>query len=819
MAELLYNYYDKIFLQVQTADWNSVWFHLAIGMPQGCTASTIMFDVAFQLLLDIHAYLMTDVKKNGYTLTKTEIHISQPTYADDIALVAKNPQVTQKSIDAFSRALCWSKTMNPKPSKCKSLAFRKFMPKEKQVKFKARQKVQYSSFDPLLVVKYFDMKGKVLSKHPIGYIGDDDPPLFKYLGMKIQWDLRMENVVEEITNKLTKWLALVDGTLLTGPMKAWITNFHICSKLSWVLMIYNFSNSQAERWNDLTHSMYRKWMGLAKSAEASILYRSRVHFGLQFKHLREMQDQLQVTKWHIIKYSDDPNAKRLYEYKLKRDEKGHFGTGRKSTPRLKLEQSERNVTLDGMARGNTGVTGLGFLKSDKLPVTKKDKRKKLLSDLKRECEEKRLSILHTYEMQNNWMQYGLDTVHMAMTKDLTWNKILNKYSESFVKFVLNAQTNTLPSGDNLRRWDISKNVVCGLCNNVTVTLKHILAGCPYVREFENKQPSEDRYTWRHNCVLLELSRAILKKLRVVNNSPIDHSTKILGQPFVKAGGKRTSKPVKHKQKSILDDARDWKCNFDLPEVLLPGQKQLIFPQDVLVTSFRPDGYIISRQKKIIIIGPEMTCPMDENIAAWHLRKTTKYMKEFLDALKKIGWTVFDLSIEVGAQGWVPPSTFKLLRKLGFTSKETASITDNMRDLARKCSWVIFINRDNKNFAPWRICIDQSPMRSLSEGLLDHFDKKDVVSPKESEHYKLIDSIKNSNNIQLSVDEMDEKHTSDNEDKLNRVDFNYDTINQYDSGNNEHKNKTTSKINGGKPKKEIPITNLRRSERLKSQKNK
>ena len=53
ICELLFRYYDEIFLQVATEDWRSDWFHLAIGVPQGCTASTIMFDVAFQVVIDI----------------------------------------------------------------------------------------------------------------------------------------------------------------------------------------------------------------------------------------------------------------------------------------------------------------------------------------------------------------------------------------------------------------------------------------------------------------------------------------------------------------------------------------------------------------------------------------------------------------------------------------------------------------------------------------------------------------------------------------------------------------------------------------------
>src|SRR4051812_9823067 len=51
ICELFFRYYDEIFLAVVTEDWRSDWFQLAIGVPQGCAASTTIFDVAFQVLI------------------------------------------------------------------------------------------------------------------------------------------------------------------------------------------------------------------------------------------------------------------------------------------------------------------------------------------------------------------------------------------------------------------------------------------------------------------------------------------------------------------------------------------------------------------------------------------------------------------------------------------------------------------------------------------------------------------------------------------------------------------------------------------------
>ena len=95
-----------------------------------------------------------------------------------------------------------------------------------------------------------------------------------------------------------------------------------------VVNVQNFSDTDAKKWQDHIHRRYRKWFGLAKSAEA-ILYCSHEHFGLKLKNLKEMQQQLQVSKWHIMKNSKDVESKKVYQYRLDLDRKGLIGQGRK----------------------------------------------------------------------------------------------------------------------------------------------------------------------------------------------------------------------------------------------------------------------------------------------------------------------------------------------------------------------------------------------------------------------------------------------------------------------------------------------------------
>src|ERR1700759_1548356 len=136
MMELLFKYQERIYLRVETDKWISKWFHLAIGVPRGCTGSTMVFDVDFQILLDLHKWLMRGLNPApGYTLSSTKIRIRVRAYADDVETIGESPEQWQQSICAFQQALEWTKSMKAKATKCRSLALRKFHKEEKQTKF------------------------------------------------------------------------------------------------------------------------------------------------------------------------------------------------------------------------------------------------------------------------------------------------------------------------------------------------------------------------------------------------------------------------------------------------------------------------------------------------------------------------------------------------------------------------------------------------------------------------------------------------------------------------------------------------------------
>ena len=168
-------------------------------------------------------------------------------------------------------------------------------------------------------------------------------------------------------------------------------------------------------------------------------------------------------------------------------------------------------------------------------------------------------------------------------------------------------------------------------------------------------------------------------------------------PAVRAGD-TPSRNGSRKNYGILYEARDWVCDFDLPELHRTSPYQ--FPVDVDITSLVCDGYIISRSRRICIIL-ELTVPMEENIEYWHQIKLGKY-----STLQSPGWHIHYFSIEVGCRGFVPPRFSGISRLLGFDTSEFKRLRDNLQLVVRKCSYIIWLNRFNKDFnSTFRISVD------------------------------------------------------------------------------------------------------------------
>ena len=140
-----------------------------------------------------------------------------------------------------------------------------------------------------------------------------------------------------------------------------------------------------------------------------------------------------------------------------------------------------------------------------------------------------------------------------MAEDLTWQRILHGYSSRLLKFIINFRSSTLPSPGNLSRWGKGANHSCGLCNEEKATISHTMNFCPWVRK-QSKIGVEDRYTWRHNCVLSVLINHIAAAIKRRQTDVISSVNK--GIRFVKSGWQPKVRQDKPKRYGLEDKAHD-----------------------------------------------------------------------------------------------------------------------------------------------------------------------------------------------------------------------------------------------------------------------
>jgi len=85
-----------LFATVEEGDWCSRCFTYEIGVFQGCVISPLLFNMVFNLLLDLLSAL---TEERGYQLKATGKKIHDLAYADDLSLVASSVSKAQMSLD------------------------------------------------------------------------------------------------------------------------------------------------------------------------------------------------------------------------------------------------------------------------------------------------------------------------------------------------------------------------------------------------------------------------------------------------------------------------------------------------------------------------------------------------------------------------------------------------------------------------------------------------------------------------------------------------------------------------------------------------
>ena len=270
--------------------------------------------MVFQILLDLLQARHHDGYVFGRDAPGPALVVSTPAFADDLAIVSSSVQGNQLALSVTEAFCLFTKGapkldpevtaplppfrggMSCKPSKCWSLGLA-YRPAP-------LGGTSFQPFDPQLSIH-----GETLR-----YLG---VVFFKFLGRKIFASLSEQPQADALSKYLDDSLNLIDGLPISGPSKAWLYQHYVVPFTTWPFMVYDFPLSFAEELTTTCTASLKRWYGIARPSEISILYRSRSRHGLGLSSLVSHFKAMKVCKAHLAKHSPDPAMRTLHSLKLR----------------------------------------------------------------------------------------------------------------------------------------------------------------------------------------------------------------------------------------------------------------------------------------------------------------------------------------------------------------------------------------------------------------------------------------------------------------------------------------------------------------------
>ena len=474
---MIFLYYSSLFAKVVTSKWATSFFPFEIGVFQGCTISPILFDLVYQLCIDF----VEQHGSNPYAFTQSFdlnkkfgiLELLQLVYADDHTLVNRTISGAQRTLNEIFKWLSWTKCMKAKPTKCKSLAF---------CNTTLQGSTSFGTVDAHLLI----------GSDPISDIADTP---FKFLGRKISKELDSKNLRNTVLRAFKENFCLLDAQHLKGSAKAWIYNNFILAFLSWPFLVYDFPPSFADDLTPVVNRYLKKWLKVHHPASPEIFYLPEA--GLKLKHPKTFLKCMQLSKHHLLANSKDPKVRFIYESKL---HKAINSRANKWSPETTLYDLEAELSWESkfIHKGN-----LSSSHSSTNFATASNK-------IKRQCISKRMKKIEAdkmrvrlYDLCRNGNFTSWDNL---MSSDISWFDMIYDFSEAVLSFRLNGISKSLPSPSNLRRWGVKGEGKCTLCNKKNATADHILSHCVVAL-------NQDRYTWRHDNVLITIHKDLVGLVR------------------------------------------------------------------------------------------------------------------------------------------------------------------------------------------------------------------------------------------------------------------------------------------------------------------
>ena len=267
-------------------------------------------------------------------------------------------------------------------------------------------------------------------------------------------------------------------------------------------------------------------------------------------------------------------------------------------------------------------------------------RKKNLAIFKNKHAENITANANSLLMQGEWSR-----LFELQSSDVKFSSLCKGLSEATYRFLIRSSNNSLPTASYLQKINPRISGSCIKCGNDLQTLHHVLVNCP--QSLEN-----GLYTFRHNKVLNSLKTFI-------ENS--------IGENY-----------------ELLVDLPDSMTSFTIPP-------------NIMATELRPDISIINRQNKEMTLV-ELTVCWDRSSTAAEARKSNKYAP-LVSELGELGWNAKLLTIEIGCRGYTTNENAMKLKQLIKSKAERTKLLIQVNQDAITTSYIIYINRNNKDFRP------------------------------------------------------------------------------------------------------------------------
>ena len=250
----------------------------------------------------------------------------------------------------------------------------------------------------------------------------------------------------------------MDAAPVTRRQKLRLYKAGICPRLSWLLNIEELPFTWVERKLEATATWFlKKWAGLAKSANTSLLYLLQKMGGLNLPSLSVFHKQLQVSRQCQLLASINPCVCHLAEKHLKEDQ-------------LTRKIFKPAVVVALAEDPSCSRNALAAAAKKKVKSQEDADRLLQVQDLQKQGEMLRTTTSSTGTL---------------------WAKAVQALPSNTMKFPLNVAHDNLPHNANLQLWKKKDNATCPLCGE-RQSLLHVLNNCKVARNLW-------RYNRHHDC--------------------------------------------------------------------------------------------------------------------------------------------------------------------------------------------------------------------------------------------------------------------------------------------------------------------------------